>query len=273
MSQEDAQRGLAGERGAGSSRGGGPRKPRVPVWERERQRLAQTVARIESRVGGKVTALVPSSGDSSRATVRVDGRSTVTLQSNRIAELGIAEGVAWDAALASRVATAAEADRVQQRALMKLNRRAMSRGELSRKLRAEGFSVASTDDALGRLEAAGLIDDEAYGRSLLHALTLGKPAGPRLMAGRLRARGLDPALVDRLIAEVRPDADTQRAEAEALARKRLGSLERHDAATRQRRLMGLLMRRGFDGDIAREVVRAVLAGAGDDAAADPVLGD
>jgi len=50
--------------------------------------------------------------------------------------------------------SAAQVDRVQQRALMKLNRRAMSEGELRRKLRAEGFEGPAVDAAMEGSEVA-----------------------------------------------------------------------------------------------------------------------
>lgn len=272
---EGESRGKSGGESGGKSggeSGGEPRKPRKPVWQREREKLDAVRAKVEAAAGRAIDAIVPTARDSSRASVKVGGQVIATLQAARVAELGLVAGRVLDDALAERLVEAAVSDRAQQRALMKLNRRALSEAELRRKLREEGFGDTMIDPALDRLRGAGLVDDEAYGRAVLAALTRGKPAGPRLMQAKLREKGVPGPLAERLVAEAEPERDEQLDGAVALVTKRVASMQRLDHATRYRRLLGLLLRRGFDHAIARAAVDRAL-GSGEDEAGGETMPD
>lgn len=208
----------------------------------------------------RITAIVPTARNPQRASVRVGRKVVATLAMQRIDALGLTVGQAWDEALAAKVAAAAEEDKAMRKALNRLNRRAMSRRDLDRKLRELEFAEATREQVLDRLTELGYLDDEAFGRALIRETQRGKAAGPRLLQQKLFQKGLDRALIDRLITETRGEHD-EAEQAVALARQRLRQMRRLDAATRRRRLYGLLARRGFEGetiDAAMEAVREEL---------------
>ena len=69
----------------------------------------------------------------------------------------------------------------------------------------------------------------------------------------LRRKGVpDEEIVDAL-AEITPEEEYERAK--LLVQKKMPSLARYDSATQQRRLMNLLMRRGYNGSVAASLVR------------------
>lgn len=212
-------------------------------------------------LGGVVTAVRSTKRDPMRVTVRVAGRVVVTLPREQADELGIGEGVEWTAALAEQTDQAAAMDKAKRDALSRLNRRALSRRELARKLRDKGHADAAIEPVLDRLTEVGLLDDAAFGRALIRELRARKPAGPRLLKSKLFQKGLDGKLIDELIAEASQDNDDVAA-ATRLARQRARSLERYDEKTRTRRLWGMLARRGFDTDVIRQALDA-LGGADD----------
>ena len=207
-------------------------------------------------LGGVVTAVRPTKRDPMRVTVRVAGRVVVTLPREQADELGIGEGIEWTAALAEHADQAAAMDKARRDALTRLNRRALSRRELARKLRQKGHTDAAIEPVLDRLTEVGLLDDAAFGRALIRDLRARKPAGPRLLKSKLFQKGLDGKLIDELIAEV-SDADDDVAAATRLARQRARSLARYDEKTRTRRLWGALARRGFDTDVIRQALDAL----------------
>lgn len=198
-----------------------------------------------------ITALSPTKRDPGRLTIKVAGRAVATMQAKRIAELGLEIGMPWTDALAEQVAHAAAFDKAMRAAMNRLNRRAMSRSQLRRKLtdRKLELDVAAVDAALDRLEELDLIDDEAFGRALIAEILRGRPAGPMLLRQKLMQRGLERNLIDRLIAENEPSEEAAIEGAVKLATTKLRSLQRYDAATRKRRLWGMLQRRGFSSDI------------------------
>lgn len=192
----------------------------------------------------RITALRPTKRDPDRASIHVNGRVVATLSYRHISELRIEEGQVWDEALAQRVAETALYEKAMKRAMNRLNRRAMSRRQLDRKLTELEFDEPTRKRVLDRLESLSLLDDEAYGRAVVREAMSRKPAGPRLLQQKLYQKGIDRKLADRLIAEA-VEPDDQVGKAVELAQRKLRSLSRFDAVTRKRRLYGLLARRGF----------------------------
>ena len=112
-------------------------------------------------------------------------------------------------------------------ALKWLDRAPLSRRRLIDKMTRAGWDEAESHRVADRLAAMGAIDDEAMGRALIEEIQSRKPAGPALLRARLLQRGLDDDLIDRLIQETTEHSDADLvADAAALARKRLRSLER-----------------------------------------------
>lgn len=228
------------------------RKPRKPINAvEEHQALFQ---RINHAVGGKITGIAPTARDPQRMNIKVNGKFILALHTKRIADLNLQKDLEWTPALAQSVADAAVYDKALMRAMNRLSRRAMSRRTLDQKLKMIGYTDTVRDQVLDRLEELRLLDDEAYARAVVHQLSLGKPAGPKLLKQKLWQKGLDTKTIDAVLNETDLTTDTQREQAQQLVEKKLPSLERYDHPTRYRRLQGLLARRGFDHDIIRDVL-------------------
>ncbi|MBF0624296.1 MAG: regulatory protein RecX [Magnetococcales bacterium] len=125
--------------------------------------------------------------------------------------------------------------------------------ELGRKLRAKGASPAAVAEALERCQASGCLNDAAFAESLARNRLLDRRYGPGRVRLELRslevAAELAEAALDRLLAET---------DAIALARsaleKRFGSAPAQDTKSLKKRY-DYLMRRGFDADTIRQVLR------------------
>ena len=150
-------------------------------------------------------------------------------------------------------------DSVHQAALDLLTRREHSRRELARKLRRKGHSSEAIEAVLDRLEAAGLVSDERYARLYVRDRLAVNPQGKRRIVRGLLAKGIAPELASTAVEEVYASEDvSDRASAEALARRRLRALADLDPLARRRRLSGYLARRGFDSGTVGEVLSEVL---------------
>ncbi|MEM6755822.1 MAG: regulatory protein RecX [Planctomycetota bacterium] len=209
-----------------------------------------------------VTAVVASAGDTHRVSIRVGrpggkGRSVGTLSARLAEAAGAVEGAAWTVELAERVAEALAVDKAMRDGMTRLNRRAMSRRDLDRKLREKGHAAEARAAALDRLIELGVIDDAAYGAALAEETVRRKGAGPRLVEQKLRAKELEGGEARRLADAATGDAEAQRAAATAAAEKKLRSMAGLDAATRRRRLYGLLGRRGYTPDVISDVMEAM----------------
>ena len=139
-----------------------------------------------------------------------------------------------------------EADRrAYQLALRILTRRDHSVAELREKLAAKGVEPPAASEALGRLVAAGYLDDRRFAVSFAAAaLRNGRGFGPRLKL-ELRRRGV----ADGIIAETLAELAQEHGEEEVLAQivsRRFGTFVPTEAPERERRrVFGYLQRRGF----------------------------
>ncbi len=212
-----------------------------------------------------ITAMTALPRDPLRARVKVGRQVVATLTWQQIAALELAVGRVWDDALAARAADAAEEDAAYVKAMKVLDRRAVSRRELTRKLMQAGHGAGASEQAVERLERAGVLDDRAYGQAVMRELCRGKAAGPRLMRAKLIQKGLAGPLIDELVREADGGRDAV-AEARALAQKKLraASMQRLDPPARKRRLWGLLARRGFEGDVIEAALRGLGGLAGEE---------
>ncbi|MCC6301573.1 MAG: regulatory protein RecX [Gammaproteobacteria bacterium] len=125
-----------------------------------------------------------------------------------------------------------------------LARREHSSGELRAKLRAKGFDdEESVDLQLGRLRDEGLLSDERFAESFVHARRL-RGQGPSRIAAELRERAVSAALIE---AYVDPRDGVWTEAAREARRKRFGPEAPAEFAERARQAR-FLRYRGFTED-------------------------
>jgi regulatory protein len=135
-----------------------------------------------------------------------------------------------------------------------LTKRAKSSGELRRKLREYKYESDAIEWSIGRLTELGVLNDEEYARMVVRSQLSRRPAGRRLLSGKLREKGIEQSIADRVLEEMLEDRDSL-ADARKLAQQAARSIsDRHDREVRVRRITGRLARRGFDFDVIRRVM-------------------
>ena len=151
----------------------------------------------------------------------------------------------------------ADAESVARTILLdQLTGRARSRHELADKLARKNVPVEIATSLLDRFEDVGLIDDVAFAQAWVEGRHAAKGLAPRALAQELRRKGVDDEVAREAIDQI--DLDEQQSTARALVRKKLRSLERFDDATKTRRLVGLLARKGYSPGMAFALVREEL---------------
>jgi regulatory protein len=141
-----------------------------------------------------------------------------------------------------------------ERALGLLAVRARSRRELEQRLVRAGFEPEEVSTELGRLEAVGLLDDEAFARQAA-TQAFGANKSRRAVTRALAAKGVARETSACVVADEGGD-EQRRADDLAVARAaRMRTLEPDRAS---QRLYGLLVRRGYSSDVARSAVRRAL---------------
>ncbi len=152
-------------------------------------------------------------------------------------------------------------------ALRFLGTRPRTRWELERRLRAAGASEEVLDGALARLAELEYLDDDAFARYWAEQRDRHAPRGRRLVEAELRQRGVPREVIERLRAEPlerRPEdeslPETELERARVALRGHLRGRRLPEDRSALQRIGMFLMRRGFDA----ETVRAVLRQAGRD---------
>lgn len=147
--------------------------------------------------------------------------------------------------------------------LDQLTGRARSRRELADKLKQREVPEELATRLLDRFEELGLVDDAAFAQAWVSGRHAAKGLAPRALAQELRLKGVDDEVAREALDQV--GEEEQDAAARALVRKRLRRLARFDDTTRTRRLVAMLVRKGYPPGPAFRVVRdEVGAASGDD---------
>ena len=154
--------------------------------------------------------------------------------------------------------------------LRRLSAAPRTRADLADDLASRGVEQDVAEAVLDRFVEVGLIDDAEFARMWVDSRQRVRGTARPVLRQELRQRGVSDDVIATALEQI--DADQERGAAERLVRSRLGATARLDPAARTRRLVGLLVRRGYASGMAFGVVREVL-GAVVDADVDEVTAD
>lgn len=209
--------------------------------------------------GAVITHLTP--GRRGDITLRVNKQRIAALDPLDVTALGLRIGGAWSDQLSDRVLAAAARFAAHRDAMTILARRAVSRAEMVRKLQRKGHTPALATNIADGLVARGHINDEVFAQHFAESLTRRKPAGKGLIVAKLAQRGIARPAAENAAKQALSGHD-QLADARDLAARRLFRMPaKLDGQAVQRRLFGLLARRGFEPEICRRAVTEALKAA------------
>ncbi len=221
---------------------------------------------LDAMVDGCISAIKPLAKPRGRFAIHVGGRRVAVIDETRLDELGLQVGQLCDAARLSVLRRVEAEDGAMRDAIRMLGRRDFSTGMMAERLARREHGAGAIGYVVERLVGRGLIDDEAYGRALIEAELGRGAAGERRLIHKLVGRRLPRPLAERLAGEVIGARDVV-SDARELAARRLATtaMRRCDAATRKRRIWGLLARRGFDSETIAAALDGLAGMDGDDA--------
>ncbi|MCE9602033.1 MAG: recombination regulator RecX [Gemmatimonadetes bacterium] len=195
---------------------------------------------------GPVSALRESPRRAGRYAVEIGGVVIAPVSVETIGELGLAVGRPVAAPALARLLEASASTACYDKALDALARKGRSRRELERYLKQREHSPVAVAFACERLLSLGLLDDEAYARAYTEGPARARGFGSRRTVSELRRRGVESAVVDRVLGARDEEArEAERLTLRTAAERRAKSLRSLDPAVAQRRLVGWLVRRGF----------------------------
>ena len=131
-----------------------------------------------------------------------------------------------------------------------------TRQQLADLLAKRGIPDDVAELVLDRFGEVGLIDDAAFARAWVTSRQAGRGLARRALKAELRAKGVDGEAAEEAVALV-DDQDEWEA-ARRLVQRRMPGLRRVDRVTAERRLVGMLARKGYGAGLAAWVVREAL---------------
>ncbi|HEX3592396.1 MAG TPA: regulatory protein RecX [Pseudonocardiaceae bacterium] len=140
--------------------------------------------------------------------------------------------------------------------------RARTRSELHTQLLRRGIEEPVADEALGRLDDVGLIDDAAFAEQWVRSRHTYQGIARRALSVELRRKGVSDQLAAEAVSAV--DSEAEESRARELVRKRLRSVGDAPELTVIRRLVAMLARKGYPEGMSYRVVREELRNAGAD---------
>jgi len=190
--------------------------------------------------------------------VEINGARFSSLPADVVAGLALKTGEVVSQERFEKLSRIADVEGAYRVALRMLAASPRSVNELLRRIRDRGHNPSAVAEAVGRLEAKGLVDNHEFARHFAR-VRLGRGHAPPRILTDLLSRGVERRLAERSIDESlhAEGVDTTGA-ARALAEKRLAQLGNLPKSTLRRRVMGYLVRRGYRGYEIRELVEEIV---------------
>jgi regulatory protein len=138
-----------------------------------------------------------------------------------------------------------------------LNRRECTRAEMRAHLERQSISPSEVEEAISALAEAGQLDDARFARLFVQDKRELEEWGNERIRRALLDRGVEPDLVEEVLTAEAPGDEIGRAM--ALLRRRFPSPARN--RPERDRALGVLLRKGYDPELALEAIAAHAGGA------------
>lgn len=192
-----------------------------------------------------------------RRNVWLDGTFAFGVNLNVVARFRLREGMILTTEQVMEIERGEVRQEVFDKATQYLGQRLHSRAELHRKLVRGEYGERVINDVLDQLEKLDYVDDKRFAIAKATSAAQHKHHGKRRAAVELMKAGVTGETARRALEDVYETHDSM-AVARQLAEKKAPSLRRLDPVVARRRLVGMLLRRGFTYDDIRPVIDEVL---------------
>lgn len=146
-----------------------------------------------------------------------------------------------------------DADSAKQYAFRLLGYRQRSHSEIAERLKKKGVKAGIISDVIKTLERTGCLDDGRFARDFIEARMSARPAGRKYFKAELLKKRVSEETAEKVLDDMLPPEK----EYEAAYNAGLKVFSRHaglDEEIRFKKVYGYLIRRGFPGETAGEVL-------------------
>ncbi len=193
-------------------------------------------------------------GDHERVNVFVDGAFAIGIDLATLQREGLFKGKVLSEDDWARLVRAESDNKAWHAALRLLEARPRAEREIRDRLRRKQFEPEQIDATIARLRDLGLLDDAQFARLWVANRAATSPKGAQALRYELISKGVDRQIAGEIVEDAL-DPATEAEMCEQVARKALPRYASSpDRATFQRKLGGLLQRRGFAWDTVGPVL-------------------
>ncbi|MEK3965312.1 regulatory protein RecX [Paenibacillus sp. FSL H7-0323] len=154
------------------------------------------------------------------------------------------------------IVVADERQRAYVEGLRYLERKPRTAIEMTRRLRQKEIGETIIAEVVQRLQEERLLDDPLYAKQWAEQRIANQRKGKMWIRQELREKGIDKTLISEALENITPE---QELESALETGRKKWNLIRGEASDKRRKTGAFLMRRGFSGDMVRQVINTLLA--------------
>jgi regulatory protein len=217
-------------------------------------------------MAGTISGLEIQKNNKSRVNVHLDGEYAFSLGLMEAAPLR--KGQMLSDADIARLQEADSLTQAYERAVRFLANRPRSTTEIRRKLAEKKTPSAVVETVIGRLQAAGYLNDAEFAKYWVQNRRESSPRGAMALRMEMREKGVPSSIIDDVLAD--QDSETLALKA---AEKKARTLRRSTKQDFRQKMTSFLMRRGFDYETVRSVVDRLIEQLETEADGNPFFSD
>lgn len=154
------------------------------------------------------------------------------------------------------IVVADERQRAYVEGLRYLERKPRTAMEMTRRLRQKEIGETIIAEVVQQLQEERLLDDPLYAKQWAEQRIANQRKGKMWIRQELREKGIDKTLISEALENITPE---QELESALETGRKKWNLIRGEASDKRRKTGAFLMRRGFSGDMVRQVINTLLA--------------
>jgi len=193
-----------------------------------------------------------------RRSVFLDGKFAFGLDEEVVVRLSLEKGEDLTELNIKEILSQKAENEAKNIALKFLSFRRRTEKEIRDKLKGKGFDEKSIKSTIDKLKGYDLINDSEFATAWVKERLAYKPRGKRLLKQELWKKGIRKDIIERVTDELCQDEDKSASELLEKTRRRYKNLEPKVA---RRRMLSLLLRRGFSYEIAKNTLAPVIPSA------------
>jgi regulatory protein len=163
-------------------------------------------------------------------------------------------GSSFEKADLEDIVAADERQRAYVEGLRYLERKPRTAQEMARRLREKEIGETVIAEVLVRLQEERLLDDPLYAKQWAEQRITNQRKGKMWIRQELREKGIDKSLITEALDQITPE---QELESALQTGRKKWNMIRGDVNDKRRKTGAFLMRRGFSGEMVRQVIQTL----------------